>query len=52
MTEKELSKTEKTLIFNELVEALRQNLPELAKKFLIEYNWLINHVDDSGRSAG
>uniref|UniRef100_A0AC34FJ21 26S proteasome non-ATPase regulatory subunit 10 n=1 Tax=Panagrolaimus sp. ES5 TaxID=591445 RepID=A0AC34FJ21_9BILA len=51
MTEKTLSKTEKTVIFNEFVDALRQNLPELAKKFLVEHNWLTNHVDDSGRTA-
>jgi ankyrin repeat protein len=51
MTEKELSKTEKTLIFNELVEALRQNLPELAKKSFIEHGWLLNYFDDSNRNA-
>ena len=51
MVEKELSKTEKTLIFNELVESLRQNLPEQAKKFLIEHGWLLTHSDDSGRHA-
>lgn len=51
MSEKPLTKLDKITIFNELAEALRHNLPEAAKKLLIEYNWLPEYTDDSGRRA-
>lgn len=51
MAEKTITKVEKTQIFNDLVEALRHNLPEGAKKLLMEHNWLLDFTDDSGRRA-
>ena len=46
-----LTKLEKTEIFNNLADVLRQGQADSAKRIFMEYDWLRKYEDDTGRHA-